>query len=63
MPTFKIFQAIFELGVFYYPEDFGFMFHSDLIAQQTCFEIACETFGDKKVRKMVDEIILQYIQG
>ena len=58
-----MFRTIFELGMFFCPEEIGFIFHKDAIVNCSCFELACEIFGVEKVVQVVNRIILHSTQG
>jgi hypothetical protein len=56
--TLERFQTIFELGMLHYPEEIGFIFHSDDYGCSP-FAMACEIFGREQVAQIVDELIFQ----
>lgn len=49
----RIFELIFELGMFYFPLEMGYVFHN------TTFQLACERIGTEKVGEMIHSKLLK----
>ena len=60
------FQTLLELGLLYYPEEIGFLFHRDNLLEmrpKPAFPTACRILGRDKVVRVVNESISKYIRG
>ena len=45
----RLFEVLFELGIFYYPLQVGFLFHNDI------FALACQRMGTQAVNEIVND--------
>ena len=54
-PDQSVFRTVFEIGFFYFPTQFGFVFHVD--NNSTPFSRACHEFGTETATKIIGHIL------
>ena len=60
------FKTLIELGLRYYPDQIGFLFHRDDLFEpgpKPAFPTACDMFGQEQVVSVVNECISKYTRG